>query len=165
MWHQCRALTFISLKVRIKALGLVFYLVAKSIRTIRKTTVFLSRIVNICSLLINLVRAPTTSVQFPNFKFIFKYSLLLFFLIIVIFFFFIPIHLSNHVHFTGNPKVVLHRENGDYDVIEYSDFPTPKIESSHDIIVKNSYAGVNFIEAYFRKGIYKASLPYVFGRS
>ena len=61
-------------------------------------------------------------------------------------------------------KVVLHRENGDYDVIEYSDFPTPKIESSHDIIVKNSYAGVNFIEAYFRKGIYKASLPYVFGR-
>lgn len=61
-------------------------------------------------------------------------------------------------------KVVLHKENGDFDVIEYTDYPTPKIEGSHDIIVKNAYAGVNFIEAYFRKGIYKAGLPYVFGR-
>ncbi|EMG47175.1 ZTA1 Probable quinone oxidoreductase [Candida maltosa Xu316] len=61
-------------------------------------------------------------------------------------------------------KVVLHRENGEFDVIEYTDYPTPTIDTPHDIIVKNAYAGVNFIEAYFRKGIYKAPLPYVFGR-
>lgn len=61
-------------------------------------------------------------------------------------------------------KVVLHNENGEFDVIEYVDYPTPKIEGSHDIIIKNAYAGINFIEAYFRKGIYKAPLPYVFGR-
>ncbi|KAG7663698.1 ZTA1 [[Candida] subhashii] len=62
-------------------------------------------------------------------------------------------------------KAVFHEEIGEYDVLKYDDVPTPTIESSHDIIVKNAYAGVNFIEAYFRKGIYKApSLPYVFGR-
>lgn len=61
-------------------------------------------------------------------------------------------------------KAVFHEANGEYEVIKYDDVPTPQIESSHDIIVKNAYAGVNFIEAYFRKGIYKAPLPYVFGR-
>lgn len=108
---------------------------------------------------------PLLQFNSPNFKFIFKYSLLLFFLIIVIFLFLYPSAIYQIISILPETqKVVLHRENGDYDVIEYSDFPTPKIESSHDIIVKNSYAGVNFIEAYFRKGIYKASLPYVFGR-
>lgn len=63
-------------------------------------------------------------------------------------------------------KVVLFNDTGDFDKIEYvTDFPTPTIDSDHDIIVKNSYAGINFIEAYFRKGIYPISeKPYVFGR-
>lgn len=63
-------------------------------------------------------------------------------------------------------KVVLFNDTGDFDKIEYvTDFPTPTIDSGHDIIVKNSYAGINFIEAYFRKGIYPISQkPYVFGR-
>ncbi|CAI5758101.1 unnamed protein product [Candida verbasci] len=62
-------------------------------------------------------------------------------------------------------SVVLHKEHGDYNVISYvEDYPTPKIESPNDIIIKNFYSGVNFIEAYFRKGIYKAPLPYIFGR-
>lgn len=51
-----------------------------------------------------------------------------------------------------------------YDVIKYTDFATPKIESSNEIIIKNSYAGVNFIEAYFRKGYYPINLPAVLGR-
>ncbi|EGW32953.1 uncharacterized protein SPAPADRAFT_60291 [Spathaspora passalidarum NRRL Y-27907] len=60
--------------------------------------------------------------------------------------------------------VVLHEENGEYEVIKYTSVPTPTITTPHDIIVKNAYAGINFIEAYFRKGIYKAPLPYIFGR-
>lgn len=50
------------------------------------------------------------------------------------------------------------------DGIVYGDIETPKIESPDDVIVKNKYAGVNFIESYFRKGIYPAQFPYVFGR-
>ncbi|KAI5950527.1 hypothetical protein CANMA_005187 [Candida margitis] len=63
-------------------------------------------------------------------------------------------------------KVVLFNDTGDFDKIEYvTDFPTPTIESDHDIVVKNAYAGINFIEAYFRKGIYPITAkPYVFGR-
>ena len=63
-------------------------------------------------------------------------------------------------------KVVLFNDTGDLDKIEYvTDFPTPTIDSDHEIIVKNAYSGVNFIEAYFRKGIYPvSSTPYVFGR-
>lgn len=50
------------------------------------------------------------------------------------------------------------------DGIEIVDYPTPKITSSKDVIIKNLYGGVNFIDSYFRKGIYKASLPFIFGR-
>lgn len=62
-------------------------------------------------------------------------------------------------------KAVLFRTNSEsYDVIEYADIKTPQIETPSDVIIKNKYAGVNFIEAYFRKGIYPANLPTVFGR-
>lgn len=63
-------------------------------------------------------------------------------------------------------KVSLFNEQGDTSKIQYvEDFSTPQISSPTDVIVKNYYAGVNFIEAYFRKGIYPvSSTPYVFGR-
>ncbi|EGV62532.1 NADPH:quinone reductase [Yamadazyma tenuis] len=63
-------------------------------------------------------------------------------------------------------KVVLINEHSEnYDVLKYQDFPTPKIESSKDVIIKNHYAGVNFIEGYFRKGVYPVpGFPYVLGR-
>lgn len=61
-------------------------------------------------------------------------------------------------------KVVLIRETGGPEVIRYEeDFPVPKI-SENELLIKNSYAGVNFIEAYFRKGIYPSEKPYVLGR-
>ncbi|CAK9439581.1 uncharacterized protein LODBEIA_P36810 [Lodderomyces beijingensis] len=57
-------------------------------------------------------------------------------------------------------------EVGDFDKITFdTNYPTPQITTPHDIIVKNAYSGINFIEAYFRKGIYPAQeKPYVFGR-
>ncbi|CAH6718926.1 probable quinone oxidoreductase [[Candida] jaroonii] len=61
-------------------------------------------------------------------------------------------------------KVVLIDGNSDtFEVVKYADSPVPKISSS-DILVKNLYAGVNFIEAYFRKGYYPAQFPYTLGR-
>ncbi|KAI5960893.1 ZTA1 [Candida theae] len=63
-------------------------------------------------------------------------------------------------------KVILINDIGDFDKIQYvTDFPTPTIASDKDIIVKNAYSGINFIEAYFRKGVYPLpAKPYVFGR-
>lgn len=49
--------------------------------------------------------------------------------------------------------------------IQYLDVEAPQITDPNDIIIKNKYAGVNYIESYFRKGLYPvAQFPYVFGR-
>lgn len=63
-------------------------------------------------------------------------------------------------------KVVQITGNSDgYDVIEYTDVPTPKITAPTEVLVKNKYAGINFIEGYFRRGYYPVSqFPYVLGR-
>lgn len=61
-------------------------------------------------------------------------------------------------------KVVLIRENGGPEVLRYEeDFPVPSIKAN-ELLIKNKYAGVNFIEAYFRKGLYPSEKPYVLGR-
>lgn len=62
-------------------------------------------------------------------------------------------------------KVVLFEENSDsLDVIKFTDFDTPKIASPNEIIIKNKFAGVNFIDSYFRKGVYPSQKPHIFGR-
>lgn len=50
------------------------------------------------------------------------------------------------------------------DALEYMQVESPQITGSHDIIVRNKYAGVNFIDVYYRKGVYPAEYPYIFGR-
>lgn len=60
-------------------------------------------------------------------------------------------------------KVILIEEAGDFDVIQYKDFPVPEI-SENEVLVKNKYAGINFIENYFRLGFYPFKAPYVLGR-
>lgn len=62
-------------------------------------------------------------------------------------------------------KVALARQVADTpDGIEYAEVEAPQVTSPTDVIIKNKYSGVNFIEAYFRKGIYPAQFPYTFGR-
>lgn len=63
----------------------------------------------------------------------------------------------------SNQKVVLFNKNGGIDVLEYSDFPVPTI-ADDEVLIKNKYAGVNYIEVYFRTGIYPSKKPYVLGR-
>lgn len=60
-------------------------------------------------------------------------------------------------------KVILFRKNGGPEVLEYADFPIPTISDS-EVLIKNKYAGINYIEVYFRKGIYPSKMPYVLGR-
>ncbi|CCG23740.1 Hgt17 glucose transporter [Candida orthopsilosis Co 90-125] len=62
-------------------------------------------------------------------------------------------------------QVVLFNKIGSFDEIKVdNNYPTPQIESDYDIIVKNHYAGVNYIEAYFRTGEYPSNPPMIFGR-
>lgn len=59
---------------------------------------------------------------------------------------------------------MLIRETGGPEVLRYEeDYPVPEVRGS-DILIKNRYAGVNFIETYFRTGLYPCEKPYVLGR-
>lgn len=60
-------------------------------------------------------------------------------------------------------KAILINETGSYDVLKYQDYPVPSI-TNNEVLVKNRYAGVNFIEAYFRKGLYPSEKPLILGR-
>lgn len=60
-------------------------------------------------------------------------------------------------------KVVLIDSVGDYDAIKYTDYAVPSIDDN-ELLIKNKFSGVNFIESYFRKGIYPVEFPYLLGR-
>jgi NADPH:quinone reductase len=56
------------------------------------------------------------------------------------------------------------REVGDADkLVVETDFPTPTMKPG-DVIVKNEFAGINFIDTYHRSGLYKRDLPFVGGQ-
>lgn len=60
-------------------------------------------------------------------------------------------------------KAILIEENGGLDVLQYKDVAVPEI-AADEILVKNRYTGVNFIETYFRTGLYPSTKPYILGR-
>lgn len=60
-------------------------------------------------------------------------------------------------------KAIRIHETGGPEVIKYEEIPVPEI-SETQVLVKNEYTGINFIEAYFREGTYKAELPLTLGR-
>lgn len=62
-----------------------------------------------------------------------------------------------------NKAIFAKERSNSTDVIQYVDIETPQITGPHDVIIKNKYAGVNFIEVYFRKGLFPAQFPFVFG--
>jgi NADPH:quinone reductase len=53
---------------------------------------------------------------------------------------------------------------GDADALKVElDFPTPKLTPG-GVIVKNEFAGINFIDTYHRKGLYARDLPFIGGQ-
>ncbi|PBK62722.1 NAD(P)-binding protein [Armillaria solidipes] len=52
-----------------------------------------------------------------------------------------------------NIKAVVISKTGDFDVIEKATLPFPRVNPG-DIVVKAEYFGVNFIDTYYRKGLY-----------
>mmetsp|Transcript_19486 Transcript_19486/g.27777 ORF Transcript_19486/g.27777 Transcript_19486/m.27777 type:complete len:86 (+) Transcript_19486:152-409(+) len=61
--------------------------------------------------------------------------------------------MSNSVPETMKAAVV--RETGDAHMLKVeTNYPTPKLQKGQ-VIVKNEYAGINFIDTYHRSGMYK----------
>lgn len=60
-------------------------------------------------------------------------------------------------------RAVVYERAGGREVITYSKTqPVPKIKES-EVLVKGRFAGVNFIDTYFRTGLYPVEFPYVPG--
>mmetsp|Transcript_17615 Transcript_17615/g.20390 ORF Transcript_17615/g.20390 Transcript_17615/m.20390 type:complete len:363 (+) Transcript_17615:156-1244(+) len=56
------------------------------------------------------------------------------------------------------------RETGDAHALKLeNDFPSPELKAGQ-VIVKNEYAGINFIDTYHRKGLYARDLPFIGGQ-
>lgn len=61
-------------------------------------------------------------------------------------------------------KAAVVRETGDAHALKVeTDFPTPTLKPGQ-VIVKNQYAGINFIDTYHRKGMYARDLPFIGGQ-
>ncbi|KAJ9139221.1 NAD(P)-binding protein [Coniochaeta hoffmannii] len=54
---------------------------------------------------------------------------------------------------TGGPEVLKYK----------TDLPVPELKEG-EVLVRNEYIGVNFIDTYFRTGLYKAPLPLITGK-
>ncbi|GAA6035547.1 hypothetical protein JCM8097_000309 [Rhodosporidiobolus ruineniae] len=64
---------------------------------------------------------------------------------------------------SSTQKAAVIREQGEIDVIKVEpDYPV-KQPAEGEVLIKVDYAGVNFIDTYFRGGVYKPQLPYVLG--
>ena len=61
-------------------------------------------------------------------------------------------------------KGILLEETGGPDVLQYrTDLPIPTPKSD-EVLVKNTFIGVNYIDTYFRTGVYPSQLPDILGK-
>jgi len=61
-------------------------------------------------------------------------------------------------------KAAVVRETGDASALKLeTDYPTPALQPN-GVIVKNEFAGINFIDTYHRKGLYARDLPFIGGQ-
>lgn len=59
-------------------------------------------------------------------------------------------------------KAIIVAEHGGPEVLQYTDVEAPA-PSKEQLLIDVSYAGINFIDTYFRSGTYPADLPYIPG--
>jgi len=60
-------------------------------------------------------------------------------------------------------KTIQIQETGDFDVLQLKELPKP-VPGPGEVVVKNEYAGINYIDTYQRSGLYKVPLPCILGR-
>lgn len=78
-----------------------------------------------------------------------------------------PVAFANFRFMSSIPttmRAAVVREVGDADALKVEkDYPTPEMKPGQ-VIVKNHYAGINFIDTYHRKGMYARDLPFIGGQ-
>lgn len=70
-----------------------------------------------------------------------------------------------HLHYpcrTGNMRAIYVSETGGPDVLTLSEQPEP-VPGPNELLVRTEAIGVNFIDTYFRMGMYPRDLPYIPG--
>jgi len=66
--------------------------------------------------------------------------------------------------FPKTMKGVLISKTGGSEVLEHrTDLPVPTLKEGQ-VLVKNEYIGINYIDTYFRTGLYPSPMPLVLGR-
>jgi len=60
-------------------------------------------------------------------------------------------------------KAVVVNNVGNVSVMKYTELPIPSIRDDQ-VLVKNQFAGVNFIDTYYRSGLYPRELPFILGQ-
>ncbi|KZZ95260.1 Alcohol dehydrogenase superfamily, zinc-type [Moelleriella libera RCEF 2490] len=60
-------------------------------------------------------------------------------------------------------KAIVVSAHGGPEVLQYTDVPVPR-PSAGQVLVRNEFSGVNYIDTYFRTGLYQAQLPLIPGR-
>ncbi|KAG5921404.1 hypothetical protein E4U61_006794 [Claviceps capensis] len=60
-------------------------------------------------------------------------------------------------------KAIQIAETGGPSILQLKDVPVPE-PSASQVLVKNEFSGVNYIDTYFRTGLYPAQLPIILGR-
>ncbi|CAI6276288.1 unnamed protein product [Periconia digitata] len=62
-------------------------------------------------------------------------------------------------------KAVQIDQTGGVDVLQYRDVPVPGDLKDGEVLIKNEFIGINYIDTYFRSGVYNPpSFPYTLGR-
>jgi len=75
----------------------------------------------------------------------------------------ISVSFASKMSHPSNMQAITYAKTGGFEVIEKTTQPFPEIAPEH-IIIKIQYAGVNFIDTYFRKGLYPIeSFPMIVG--
>lgn len=70
---------------------------------------------------------------------------------------------SFHITPTFTMKAVAYDKTGDSSVLHVAEFPKPT-PGPTDALIKVDYAGINFIDVYFRTGLYNTTFPAITGR-
>lgn len=60
-------------------------------------------------------------------------------------------------------KAIVVNQTGNAQQLQYSEQPIPQI-LDHEVLVKNEFIGINYIDIYFRSGIYPKELPFILGQ-
>ncbi|KAG7348293.1 quinone oxidoreductase [Nitzschia inconspicua] len=73
--------------------------------------------------------------------------------------------MSSSISVPDTMKAIVVSDHGGPEALRYvTDFEVPKNLSEGEILIKNEYAGLNFIDTYYRTGLYKQELPFVSGQ-